>query len=367
MLIFRRRSARHWLVWPWELLVLLGFLLTPDVEAYTPVTTTIQDTIYNADGTPFNGVLYISWPAFTAADTSVIAAQTIVVPVTQGYLTVSLVPTTTALTAASYTVLYDSGGMNQYTEVWAVPPSSSPLRIQTVRVSSTAGNNLPPGGLTGSLGISDISGLAAELNVRPTMGPAFVPGRAAVIDANGEIDGASGNLTDCLHVDGSSGSCGSTAATIVFVDNEVPAGAINGTNASFSLANIPLPAASLHLFRNGLLLNAAVDYTLSSAAITFVGASIPQPSDTLVASYRYGGTLPGVTFVDQETPAGTINGSNTAFTLANTPSSPASVHLYVNGLRMSLGVDFTISGNAITFLSTSTPQPGDVLVASYRM
>ncbi len=366
MLIFLRRSARHWAMWPWELLVLLGFLFAPDAEAFTPATTMIQDIIYNADGTPFNGVLYISWPSFTAADTSVIGAQTISVPVTQGYLTVSLVPTTTALSAASYTVLYDSGGKNQYTEVWAVPPSTSPLRIQMVRVSTTQITNLPPGASTGSLNISDVTGLAAELNVRPTMGPSYVPLRAAVIDMNGLIDGASGNLSDCVHVDGSSGSCGTTS-TVTFIDGEVPAGVIDGTNASFTLANIPAPSTSLHLFLNGLLLQPTVDYTLSSAAITFLGASIPQPSDTLLASYRYGGLLPGVTFVDAETPAGSINGVNTTFTLANTPSSPGSVHLYLNGLRMSPGVDFTISGNTITFLAGSTPQTGDVLVASYRM
>ena len=366
MLIFLRRTARHWAAWPFELFVLLGFVFAPDAEAFTPPTTTIQDTIYNADGTPFNGVLYISWPAFTASDTSVIGAQTISVPISQGYLTVSLVPTTTALTAASYTVLYESGGMNQYTEIWAVPPSSTPLRIQMVRVSTTQVTNVPPGASTGSLGISDITGLSAELNVRPTMGPSYIPLRAAVIDTNGLIDGASGNLSDCVHVDGSSGACGGTG-TVTFVDSEVPAGVMNGTNGSFSLANIPAPSTSLHLFRNGLLLEPTVDYTLSNAAITFLGSSIPGSSDTLLASYRYGGTLAGVTFVDAETPSGSINGVNTTFTLATTPSSPGSVHIYLNGLRMSPGVDYTISGSTITFLAGSTPQTGDVLVASYRM
>lgn len=43
----------------------------------------------------------------------------------------------------------------------------------------------------------------------PQKGPNFLPSRAAIIDAAGLIDGASGTLSNCVHVDGSSGPCGS--------------------------------------------------------------------------------------------------------------------------------------------------------------
>jgi hypothetical protein len=37
-----------------------------------PPLTTIQDTLYKADGTPFNGLLIISWNSFLADNQSCI-------------------------------------------------------------------------------------------------------------------------------------------------------------------------------------------------------------------------------------------------------------------------------------------------------
>ena len=72
-------------------------------------------------------------------------------------------------------------------------------------------------------------------------------------------------------------------------------------------------------------------------------------------------------FADEETPAGTINGSNVTFTLANTPSG-TSLHLYKNGIRQIAGgsSDYTLSGATITFLAGNVPQTGDLLYADYR-
>ena len=66
------------------------------------------------------------------------------------------------------------------------------------------------------------------------------------------------------------------------------------------------------------------------------------------------------------TVAGTKNGVNTAFTIANTPVA-GSVHLYANGLLQIEGDDFTIGGvggDEITM--TNAPQADDTLKASYR-
>lgn len=70
-------------------------------------------------------------------------------------------------------------------------------------------------------------------------------------------------------------------------------------------------------------------------------------------------------FVDSETPSGLVNGSNTSFTLSNTPIS-GSVKLFKNGVRLRAGAgnDYTISGSTITMLTA--PQTGDILVADYR-
>lgn len=73
--------------------------------------------------------------------------------------------------------------------------------------------------------------------------------------------------------------------------------------------------------------------------------------------------LTSANFVDDETPAGVINGSTTAFTLANTPVA-GTVKLFLNGLRQKVTNDYTISGTAITYLAA--PLTGDTLTADYR-
>ena len=76
------------------------------------------------------------------------------------------------------------------------------------------------------------------------------------------------------------------------------------------------------------------------------------------------GTLSPSNFVTEETPSGSINGSNTTFTLANTPTS-GTVRLYLNGVRQKSGAgnDYTITTNTITM--TTAPISGDVLIADY--
>lgn len=70
-------------------------------------------------------------------------------------------------------------------------------------------------------------------------------------------------------------------------------------------------------------------------------------------------------FVDKEIPSGSINGSNTSFSMANTPVS-GSEHLYLNGILQESGAgnDYTISGATITMLTA--PLSGEKLRVSYR-
>jgi hypothetical protein len=350
---------------PWLLCALVPCILALSSKlGATPPLTTISDTLFNADGTYFNGVIVVSWPNFEASDTSNVAAASQTVTINNGILYVQLVPTTTANTAAVYTVQFNSFGVTQYGEAWAVAPSAIPLRVRDVL--------LAPGSVTGSapavvttISIADVTGLQSALNLRPPEGTSFGISRSAIIDATGAIDAATGNLSDCMHVDGTSGPCSSVSTT--FVDAEVPQGTIDGSNASFTLANVPNPPASLALFRNGLLLTQGGDYTLSSSTITFLTGAVPQPNDVLLASYRLSVIIPGVGFVDQETPTGTIDGVNAVFTLSQTPSPSTSLAVYRNGLRMSPAIDYTLSGTAITFMTASVPQPTDTLSCSYRI
>jgi hypothetical protein len=73
---------------------------------------------------------------------------------------------------------------------------------------------------------------------------------------------------------------GGTAApgSVTFVDGDPPAGPIDGTNAVFTLAAVPNPPTSLHLYNNGIRLSPIVrnngsfvsgDFDLAGATITF--------------------------------------------------------------------------------------------------
>ena len=348
---------------PW---LLCALALSSKLGA-TPPLTTISDTLFNADGTYFNGVVFISWPSFEASDTSNVAAETLQVQINSGVLYAQLVPTTNANTAAIYTVQYTSLGVTQFSEAWAVAPSILPLRVRDVRLAPGSVSGSAPA-VTTIIGITDVTGLQNALNLRPAIGTTFGVSRSAIIDASGAIDAAAGNLSDCLHVDGTSAPCASgSTSSPAFIDGEAPSGTMNGSNAGFTLANVPNPASSVALFRNGLLLTQSRDYTVSSNAITFQAGAAPQSGDILLAYYRVSVSIPGLGFVDQETPSGAIDGVNAAFTLSQTPSPSSSLAVYRNGLRLTTGIDYTLNGSVVTFVTAFLPQSNDLLMCSYRI
>lgn len=69
------------------------------------------------------------------------------------------------------------------------------------------------------------------------------------------------------------------------IDGEAPIGVRDGTNSVFTLNAVPWPAASLHLFRNGLRQKPGNDYTLANNVITLVGKP-PDASELILADYR---------------------------------------------------------------------------------
>lgn len=71
-----------------------------------------------------------------------------------------------------------------------------------------------------------------------------------------------------------------------FVDQETPVGAIDGANPVYTVSAVPRPAASLYVWRCGLLMKAGVDYTLAGSTVSFLSASTPQTADVLTASFR---------------------------------------------------------------------------------
>jgi hypothetical protein len=353
--------------------VFLVGLLAGALPVAAQTVTTIRDTVKNADGSNFYGRAIVSWQGFTAASGATVAPNSTTVAITNGYLSIVLVPTTNASSGAYYTVQYASNdGTKLWTEYWAVPPSWTALTISQVRVSnppSSGGNGGPSGGITLPISEADVRNLLSDLAARPTKSALVTPSRAAMFDAAGNIGSISGNPVDCVHVDGTSGACGSGASVSVsaaFVDGETPSGTLNGSNVSFTLSQAPSPALSLSLYRNGITLRQGVDYSLSTNTVTFIPAAAPQPGDLLTAFYRVpGGPVP-LAFADAEVPAGTMDGSNATFTLVSAPSPAASLQLFKNGTLLTVTKDYTLSGTTITFFGTAIPQSGDKVQAFYR-
>jgi hypothetical protein len=243
--------------------------------------TTIQDTLFRADGTRFNGTLTINWVTFDTTNLGTIVQQSRTVQVVNGNLQIQLVPNATATPPANiYTVNYQSSGYQQFTENWTVPVSSTPLTVSAVR---TGGSTAGGGGTSNvtTLPESAIIGLQADLAQRPLEGVGFGTNAVAVVDDNGNLVTAVGAPGTCVFVDGTTGPC--TGDT--FADAETPGGTVDGVNNTMTLAFPPL-GLSMLLFRNGLYLTPNFDYTLASQTITFANGATPQAGDTLTASYR---------------------------------------------------------------------------------
>jgi hypothetical protein len=78
-----------------------------------------------------------------------------------------------------------------------------------------------------------------------------------------------------------------------------------------------------------------------------------------------GGLQPS--FVDGDSPNGLVDGSNTSFTLSAVPDPASSLAVYRNGVLQKTGQDYTLTGSTIQFVAAAAPQPGDTLLAGYRL
>ncbi|MEP6714843.1 MAG: hypothetical protein ABJC09_04675 [Terriglobia bacterium] len=309
--------------------------------------TTIQDTLFKADGTRFTGTLYIQWNTFDTANPGTIVQQSRNVPVVNGNLQVQLVPNSTAPVPANvYTVHYQSDGRQQFTETWTVPPSAKALTVAQVRTGTVSGSGNSGGGSTDNTGNtapileSTVIGLVADLAVRPVKGPGFGTSSVAIINESGQVETAVGSPGDCVFVDGTAGPCGSQGA--IFFDAETPGGLVDGTNVTFTLANPP-SGSSLSLYRNGLYMKAGVDYTLTNSSFTFLGASPPEPGDTLIASYRLDPSTGNI---------GQIQGSG-----GGAPNSVVAQVICSNTGRSTSAMISTLLGSCD--LNAAAMQPGD--------
>ncbi len=190
-----RVTRREW--------TLVGVLLTAIAAAPVMVqgqvtTTTVQDTVYSASGTPAQGTVVVNWPAFTTANGSAVAAgSTSTMLGANGGLSLQLAPNAGAMpTGSYYTAIFhlsDGTTSRQYWVVPAVAAGGGPVKLaaiesqalptsmamQTVSksyVDTAIANALSSAG-TGSGTSSGVAGTTYVAKAGDTMsGPLLLPG-----------------------------------------------------------------------------------------------------------------------------------------------------------------------------------------------
>ncbi len=122
---------------------LVGVLLTvmaafPALVRGQVATTTVQDTVYSASGSPAQGTVVVRWGAFTTAGgTSVPEGTTAATIGAGGALSLQLVPDAGATPIGSYyTAVFHLSDGTTSRQFWVVPPvaaGGSPVKLATIQ------------------------------------------------------------------------------------------------------------------------------------------------------------------------------------------------------------------------------------------
>jgi hypothetical protein len=96
------------------------------IAAAQVTTTTVQGTVYLANGQPGAGSLHIAWPSFTTASNQAVAAGSLDVAIgADGFVSVNLAPNLGATPAGLfYTAVYNMSDGSTNTEYWVVPAAA---------------------------------------------------------------------------------------------------------------------------------------------------------------------------------------------------------------------------------------------------
>jgi len=108
-------------------LSLLLFAAGREARAQAVTTTTVQGTVYLANGSVGSGTLVLSWPAFTTAAGQSIAADSLNITIApDGFLSVNLAPNAGATPAGLYyTAVYYLSDGTTTTQYWVIPAAAS--------------------------------------------------------------------------------------------------------------------------------------------------------------------------------------------------------------------------------------------------
>ena len=170
--------------------------------------------------------------------------------------------------------------------IWAVGGDVAPASASFVLTGTVVPGNLPDGVLH-----RDIIG--DDLHIPKVHAPTHLPSGTDPLDTGIPVgvglinaEGTADNFarSDHVHV-----ARPGALADENFADDITPTGTIDGVNDTFSLPTVPDPAASLQLFKNGILQESTSKFVLTVDTIVFTALNIPQSTgtpDILRAWYR---------------------------------------------------------------------------------
>jgi hypothetical protein len=279
---------------------------TDNVRLAGNTTTTKQFLTQTGTGTVSAAP---AWSTIAGAD--VTGAALTVANDTNITLTLGGTPATALLRAASITVAWsgtlavDRGGSGRASATAFMPIAGGTTATgahQSVSVGTTNGQALLYQGNAalpafGAITLGDTTGNIVSGILRVVNGGT---GQSSYVNGELLIGNTTGNtLTKSTLTAGTGIAITNGAGSITiavssavftssnFVTREIPSGAINSSNASFTLANTPT-AGTEEVFVNGILQNvgAGNDYTISGATITFLSGAIPQTGDSVLVNYR---------------------------------------------------------------------------------
>lgn len=242
----------------------------------------------------------------------------------------------------------------------------------SVRAATTANGTLASAFANGSVvdGVTLATGdrillknqTTAQDNGIYTVNASGAPTRAADADTSAKV-------TAGMAVFASEGTINGNTAWLLTTDDPITLGTTTlvfaqiAGGATGSVTSVSVVSA------NGFAGSVATSTTTPAITVsTSITANVLKGNGTaLQAAVAGTDYLAPSSWVANETPSGTVNGANTAFTLANTPNANVTnpIMLYINGslLEPGAGNDYTVSGTTITMLWA--PATGDKIRAYY--
>jgi hypothetical protein len=155
-----------------------------------------------------------------------------------------------------------------------------------------------------------------------------------------------------------------TSATVTLLTNGTAAGTWDpGTTAAAAGGTVSTVSVAT---ANGFAGTVTNPTTTPAITLTTSVTGVLKGNGTAISAATVGTDyLAPSSLVTRETPSGTVNGSTTTFTLANTPISGTEC-VFLNGVLQEPGAgnDYTISGATITYLTA--PITGDRIRVNYQ-